>query len=236
MNFTITFLPIILLILIIMLFYFLKSKPTRNKNKLLRGKSLKIFFTIYIAALIAGCVLFTFIPFEEYEISETIPEDQLQPDPLYNTLGQINIDEIKNMKTGDRYTFEYREDTLDLSANTNEYLGAIIIIEKKNTNDNVIKVSNYFNPVIVDQMIISEYPTVGAVISGNSLILQSPQHINISICKLQNEFTISQFTGVVSEFDMGSSFSSENVLLIQIPKDLKVISSKENIDIHYVNE
>ncbi|MPW26466.1 hypothetical protein GC105_11760 [Alkalibaculum sp. M08DMB] len=237
MSSMVAFLNITIFIIILFLsFHLIKGNTAKPRKKIFKVKILHTILFSYVFLLLVGIILYAFIPSEKYEYMEFKENhESYQPNTSFDAIYEGMID--KNIKIGDKFTFNYTDDTLEVSANKDEEFSLTIVVEKKDTNDEVIELTNYLNTTIVDNIDFTEtIPSVDAKISGNTLILQEPDTVEITISKLKKEFTISQFTSESHMDNIGHGFNGESLLYIKIPKDLELISSMNDIYIHYVNE
>lgn len=134
-----------------------------------------------------------------------------------------------------KWNLAYHEPKLNLTTGTDQYFGAQIYVERKNTNDDKIEAIVYRTRSSMNDMDISKLINpIRLKLAGNLLTLQNPKQVKLKFSMFNNVFAVTQFTGEDSLFEHNSSFyDGQSILYMRIPKDLELID-KSHLSIQYV--
>jgi hypothetical protein len=134
-----------------------------------------------------------------------------------------------------KWNLEYHEPKLNLATETDQYFGAQIYVERKNTNDDKIEAVAYRTRSSMNDMDISKLINpIRLKVAGNLLTVQNPKQAKLKFSMFNNVFAVTQFTGEASSFQHNSSFyDGQSILYLRIPKDLELII-KSDLNIQFV--
>ncbi|WP_430788991.1 hypothetical protein VBD025_02500 [Virgibacillus flavescens] len=214
-----SFVPIILLILIVGFVVMINKVVTMKKKKYISGQKIRWVLGIYITVLLISTALYYLIPTNSDSSEDVV--DRSFPylsEKIYNG----STDKLDEKFITKQWNLEYDESTLRINGGGSDQ-GGSVFVKEKSEDDNQIDVFLYQTPSYVEGMEITDKinPPYVNLSSGN-LTISNTKETNLEYTTFRSEFTISQFTGGDS-MNLDNSYTrGERILIIKIPKGLKL--------------
>ncbi|WP_045514886.1 hypothetical protein [Neobacillus niacini] len=233
----ISFVPILIVIIMVISITALLVKLSKSSSmkNFFSGNRIRWILVGYISILIICTGLSPLLPKGEITYKE-VDVNQLERDSreLYEAAIQGNIENVDSKYILKTWNLDYSEKQLNIAVTNEEFLNAVIIVERKNDNDGKIEAAFYKTGSSINDMAISELDKPLRMEMGkNTLRLQNPEKLKLEFSQFQHAFPINQFTGKGDFSDSNNFYEGTSILYLKIPNDLELNTTFE-IDIQYV--
>ncbi|MBP1080096.1 hypothetical protein JOC74_000584 [Bacillus capparidis] len=193
-------------------------------------------FASYVAALLVSVLLFYMLPEKSPAVGgkvqpETANKELREFDNLVHDGRLGDIDPRYKKK---QWKFQYQLKQLNIEG----YIDPSIVIERKQGTDGTIEAIYFATDTILEGFKISKLPSVNVRLNEESLIIDSPEPIQIELGLYSKEFPIRQFTDeqfMGESKEDGSTFTPMEVIYLRVPKDLEITGASD-MDITYINK
>lgn len=212
-----------------------KLSKSSSKKNFFFGNRIRWILVGYISILIICTGLSPLLPKGEITYKE-VDVNQLERDSreLYEAAIQGNIENVDSEYILKTWNLDYSEKQLNIVVTNEEFLNAVIIVERKNDNDGKIEAAFYKTGSSINDMAISELDKPLRIeMRNNTWKLQNPEKLNLEFSQFQHAFPIKQFTGKGNFIDSNNFYEGPSILYLKIPKDLELNATSE-IDLQYV--
>ncbi|MEH7010826.1 hypothetical protein V7087_08385 [Neobacillus niacini] len=226
---------IVLIIAIAIIGILVKLSKNSSKKNFFSGNRIRWIFVGYISILIICTGLSPLLPKGDITYKK-VDVNQLERDSseLYEAAIQGNIENVDSEYILKTWNLEYSEKQLNIAVTNDDFLSAVIIVERKNDNDGKIEAAFYKTGSSINNMAISELDKPLRMEMGkNTLRLENPEKLILEFSQFQHAFPINQFTGKGDFSDSNNFYEGTSILYLKIPKDLELNTTFE-IDIQYV--
>lgn len=217
------------LILPILILLFLVGVPMSIMKLFSRNAFFKQWFRLilagYGAILLVGTVLVFILPMKS-NISGKIVQSE-RPEEEYVDLYEVamlgKLEEEKYALKQKEWSFDYKEDTLELKAEAEGQFFSQIVVERTDVSDGNIQAVFYKGRTFINNWDVTAVTKpVVLTLDGNTITLGNPEHVSLEFSDFGNPFTVAQFTEE-NWFEKGGNFtSSQDLLYLKIPKNLKI--------------
>lgn len=217
-----TLIPIAIIIVLPVLFLIGKAKSRTFSVKITHW-----LLIVYSAVLLLSLVIVSFIKFEKPITHE---EKGIN---LYDAVYDGKILDIGQDYILEDNSYEFKGDTLSITSPNFEE-SSTLFIDRKKEQDNRIDVSIYGKGLYVNGIDLSEKLNLPSLrLDGETLTIVYPDHQELKMALVKNEFTINQFKGE-SIFNQSYHFDRP-IIYLQIPQNVEL---KDNPDmfIQYINK
>jgi hypothetical protein len=222
----ISILPIFIIVLILIVF-----AVTKNIHLPSISVRHKLYIVIlYAFILITSTITLYFIPKNNF-ISTKNTANMPNTEHFIDLASQNKLNKANGILQKKNWNFAYSDKTLKISNSTSDNL---VLVERKNTDDEKIEVINYVTESLINGMDITDKIEPSSVeLNQNELILYDGSNIptKIKINKFVLDFTVSQFVNIPLSEDMHNLTLTEmKITYIRIPKSLQLDdTSSKNI-------
>ncbi|MDT8861590.1 hypothetical protein N0O92_15335 [Alkalihalobacillus sp. MEB130] len=226
-----TFLPIIIVIGLIVIF---SMKQSRTKRKFpISGAKTRSLLIGYSVFLLVVLVFSFFIPVESTSNNYIISQEELDKkhQDFYDAAHQGSLDTFDSAHVAEKWTFSVEDDALYLETRNTDYLGVSVFAQRKEESDGEVEIAYYTTRPMVEGFDITHLinPTVIKQ-EGNTLFLQQGEDVNVHVTKFAKDFTITQFVGKDTGL-MNHEYTSvqvgPSILFLRIPNDLKLVDRSD---------
>ncbi len=230
-----TILPFVIIFIIIAVILLLIKFA--KKRVLIQKLNVKWVFALYGLLLLGAIITFGFLPandYKDYVVSkEEISKAQKVAEQLFEAASEgkridnLKIEGVTKLKEWD---FPFEGDRLNIT-NLNDMYYAYILIERKDTNDNRVQITQYQGKTIIQNIDLTaeERPYV-IDLEKENLTINNPRIKDIQIGKFSKEMTINQFSeekDSSNDIFEANDISADPVLYIQVPKDVRIEGNEE---------
>jgi hypothetical protein len=212
---------------IIVLFAFF----TKNSGLFLHQKRLKSLLTVYITILLASFFIMHMLPEENFlEVNtvsgDTILKEQEATHNLYEAIFEGAPELVEGVHILKQWEFAFSGG--QLSIDTDEYANVPVFVKRKEVNDGKIEAVNYATRTIIQRVDVTDgiKPPIIAL-EGNRLMKIEPEEYRLEIVRFQKEFLtgkLLQDGGQPGNDHISNSVFGANILYVQIPRDVEVLS------------
>jgi len=212
-------LPIVIIILIFGVFIFM----VRFAGKFATPKVTHWLLFIYIGVLLLGTAFVPFIIDDSmsHKGTEKVVDTDRELSDLYSHLTKGEIDQIDAKYLLKESNFSNHEIQIIKVESSNDE-GSQIFVERKTNNDDTIEAFIFGNGLIIDDYDFSSIlKPYHLELIDDTLTINLPQQQDINLIITKADFPIRQFTG---ESIIDTSFSSDQVVYLRIPDNLKLIA------------
>ncbi|MFA1710685.1 hypothetical protein ACDX66_03150 [Peribacillus frigoritolerans] len=212
-------LPIVIIILIFGVFIFM----VRFAGKFATPKVTHWLLFIYIGVLLLGTAFVPFIIDDSMSQkgTEKVVDTDRELSDLYSHLTKGEIDQIDAKYLLKESNFSNHEIQIIKVESSNDE-GSQIFVERKTNNDDTIEAFIFGNGLIIgDYDFSSILKPYHLELIDDTLTINLPQQQDINLIITKADFPIRQFTG---ESIIDTSFSSDQVVYLRIPDNLKLIA------------
>ncbi len=238
------FVPFVLVLLIIAVIFL--SIKFAKRSTIIQKVNVKWVFILYCFLLIVSVPISYFLPVRNsanFSVSEEEINKAKRAADYLSTAAfegkRIDKDKIDGVTILKQWEFPFEGKHLEINREEEEYYYPILIlIERKDENDNSIQITQYQSKTIIQHVDLTKQEESSLIdIKEESLTIRNPKQKEIRLAKFSKEFTINQFT---TEKDSSNVFLEDSeiysnpVLYIQIPKDVVVNGNTD--EIQFVNE
>lgn len=221
------------------LYFLIKRKPTVRK-RWISSRKMHYLLAGYIVILIISAVVYFLLPKEEIaankETLKSMDEVLKESDNVNSFAYQGDFKKIDDKYVKERISFPYEEDTLEIDQSAALSGQWLIVVEKKESDDNLIDIAYYEAPSRMNGVDVSEYfGEVDIQIESNRLLLSEDSVQELSFSQFTKPFLLSQFS---DEKDTGMNFDyywGSRILHLSIPQRLEIINDYNDV-IHYLDE
>lgn len=154
MNIIFSFIPIILLIMIVGLVVVLIRLNTIKKKTYLSGQKIRWIFGVYVTVLLISVGLFYLIPTEAESTIDT--KTDLGFAYLSEKIYNGSVSDLDEKFISKQWDFDYEGEKLNMEAANNDVNGISIFLERKEDNDNRIDVTFYQTPSYVEGIDVTD--------------------------------------------------------------------------------
>jgi hypothetical protein len=237
----ISILPILIILFIVVIISSFTAKSLKrkvpNKGISLSSNWVRRIFTGYISLLVICTIVVPFIIGKDINDFKKAPIVKIEKEgnALLDAAAKGKFDTIKSRFIEKKWNLAYHEPKLNLTTETDQYFGAQIFVERKNTNDDKIEAVAYRTRSSMNDLDISKLINpIRVKLVGNLLTLQNQKKAKLEFFMFNNVFSVTQFTGEASSFQHNSSFyDGQSILYLRIPKNLELIN-KTDLNIQFV--
>lgn len=172
-----------------------------------------------------------------------IPYEELEKEyqAFYEAAHRGNIDEIRKYSVMEKkWDFPYAEKGLKIVKTDNEHY-LWLIVERKQENDGLIEATMYRSRAVTSSEgaytidFTDKIPPSGIELSDGTMTITKPEPVELNFAAFKKEFTINQFTGEGGRGFGSATYWGQNVLYLQIPKDLQLVTP-ENVQLIYIGD
>ncbi|WP_207708549.1 hypothetical protein [Sporotomaculum syntrophicum] len=230
-----SFINLLILLLIIFAFSaFSKVRISPGKARLVVG--------FYIALLFVTVPVFYAIAEpstpEPFEVIENGPGQysyhDSQINAFYDAFNEGRLDDYEGAEIIARWSFDYQEERLKITAPDYERYSTPIVMERKDVRDGKLEVFSYA-PKSSNRLTLANPPDIR--LQGNQLEILQPERIHLEAARFCHDFTMAQFTGRGYSMDRMDHFFGDMVFYLRIPEDLQIDTDESTEhDIHFLNE
>lgn len=231
-------LPIIILILLIVLFILLSRRSYAVFPKLFYGKRIRWTVTGYVVVLLVATFVFYIMPEPDSMEQESGMNDEdidgwAIASQIHSAASNGTVGEEFDQYIVQDQEIEVTDDTYNLNQANGEPV--FVFIKEKDENDGVVDATLYQTPTVIGGIDISDdIPSMNMETNPTEATLTVPEHPELEFIAYQTEFPITQFTGgdnwMHPEIQKG-----DNLLLVQIPRDLRLTYST-NMDVTFTDD
>ncbi|WP_312473399.1 hypothetical protein [Neobacillus sp.] len=232
------------LLIIVMIVIGILVISTRARNKMVHKKgkfsySQRVYWILsgFVSILLICLILNAVLPVKIMDGWKRVNTTDLERENLglYDAAleGRINQEGSKFLRK--KWNFNYQGQQLNLTVTKDEDIDAMVVVEKKNSNDGNIEAEFYQTRSSYNGMEITELANLpGMELAGDQLTLLNPKRSEIKFSQFGNTFSIKQFTGEPSLFsEHHSEFSGGlRILYLRIPKDLE-LNYPKNLNLQF---
>jgi heme/copper-type cytochrome/quinol oxidase subunit 2 len=237
----ISILPILIILFIVVIISSFTAKSMKRKvpnmGKSFSSNWVRRIFTGYISLLVICTIVVPFIIGKDINDFKKAPIVKVEKEgnALLDAAAKGKFATIESNLIEKKWNLAYHESKLNLTTETDQYFGAQIFVERKNTNDDKIEAVAYRTSSSMNDMDISKLINpIRLKVAGNLLTVQNPKQAKLKFSMFNNVFAVTQFTGEASSFQHNSSFyDGQSILYLRIPKDLELII-KSDLNIQFV--
>lgn len=185
-------------------------------------------FSLYLLLLLAFTGAFYFVAeagetgLQDKKISEQ--ETEVRRWEFYAALEEGRLAQLENVQRSGYWSFTYRGDKLHLASKHGEYFEPLVVIERKEENDESIEVISYTTAIQPDWDDLGNPPRIMRR-EDSYLELINPDHFTLTTFGFTEDRTMQQFSGDNETTDLHSNIISllgEQAVVIRVPKDLSV--------------
>jgi len=227
---------LILLLIIIPFIAFGKVRISLGKTRLVVGFYMALLF-VSVPVFYAIAEPGTPEPVEVVEIGPgQYSYQDSQINAFYDAFYEGRLDDYEGAEIIARWSFDYQEERLKITAPDYERYSTPINVERKDVRDGKLEVFGYA-PKLPNRLTLANPPDIR--LQGNQLEIIQPERIHLEAVRFYHDFTMAQFTGMGYSMErMGMDYSSSNmVLYLLIPEDLLIDTDKSTEhNIHFLNE
>jgi hypothetical protein len=212
-------LPIVIIILIFGVLIFM----VRFAGKFATPKVTHWLLFIYIGVLLLGTAFVPFIIDDSMSQkgTEKVVDTDRELSDLYSHLTKGEIDQIDAKYLLKESNFSNHEIQIIKVESSNDE-GSQIFVERKTNNDDTLEAFIFGNGLIIDDYDFSSIlKPYHLELIDDTLTINLPQQQDINLIITKADFPIRQFTG---ESNIDTSFSSDQVVYLRIPDNLKLIA------------
>lgn len=216
---------ILLLLIIIAFVAFSKVRIPLGKTRLVVGFYMALLF-VSVPVFYAIAEPGTPEPFEVVEVIEIGPGrysyHDSQINAFYDAFYEGRLDNYEGAEINARWSFDYQEKRLKITAPDYERYSNLIVVERKDVCDGKLEVLSYA-PKSSNRLTLANPPDIR--LKDNQLEILQPERIELKAIRFYHDFTMAQFTG--TGFSMERAKSShylfgDTVLYLRIPEDLLI--------------
>lgn len=228
---------IIPIILIILVGAWLFSSKKGGIIKIWKRMNTYWLLAGYIVLLIISLSLYLWMPISG-ELHTLSQKERLQEINIRDHFHDVMINpkrmDLHNQYLKEKIDVAYNEDKLSIVVQ-NVDATIPILVERKDSDERTLSAYLYETKVLIDNIDISkQMEPVRFDLSGDLLTIQFPTLTTYTFAEFTNEFTIAQFTNK-SFFHRDIHFA-EQLIYIQIPRDIEILPDENTLDLIYVNE
>lgn len=233
----ISFVPIVIVVIIIFTITSLLINLTKRSSKVLfSGNRIRWIFVGYLSILLLCSGLSPLLPKGDITY-KGVDVKQLEKDSneLYKAANQGNIENLDSKYIVKTRKFDYSEKQLNIAVINEDFLSASIFVERKTTNDGKIEALHFQTGSGLNEMTLSDLMQPLKInIDKNTLILENPEKLKLEFSQFQQAFPINQFTGKGVFSDTNNFYDGTSILYLKVPKDLELTTTNE-IALEYVD-
>lgn len=237
-----TILVMLLLLIVLIVIGFIA--PTRIRISL--GKT-RLVVAFYLALLLVSVPVYYAIaepvapgpppePNKDVPIEEQHYHYDVQINAFYEALNEGRLTEYEGAELIGRWSFDYEEDRMRITAPDYQRYWTLIAVERESTRDGKLEMLSYA-PKPPTGLVLHNPPHVR--LQGDQLVITQPELVRLEEARFHHDFTMAQFTGLgFSPAQMSHiHFGHEPVLYLLIPENLRIETdtSSENL-VQFVNE
>jgi hypothetical protein len=225
---------LILLLIIIPFIVLGKVRISLGKTRLVVG--------FYMAFLFVSVPVFYAIAKpgtpEPFEVTEIGPGQHSYHDSqinaFYDAFYEGRLDNYEGAEIIARWSFDYQEERLKITAPDYERYSTRIVLERKDVRDGKLEVLSYA-PKSSNRLIQANPPDIR--LKDNQLEILQPEKIHVEATRFYHDFTIAQFTGRGFSMEKTHYFFGDTVLYLRIPEDLQIDTDESTEhNIYFLNE
>jgi hypothetical protein len=228
----------LLLVIIIIAVIFTTIKAIK-KASIFQKINVKWIVSFYGIILLVSIVLFYSLPSEKssnliVSKKEELANAQRATDQLTLAASegkQIDKENIEGVKVKKKWDIPFEGNKLEITGIGEQYYSGFALVKRKDVNDHNVEVAQYYTRTIMHNIdFTSEVKPYSLELVGDTLTISDPNQIDIQVGKMDKEFTITQFNGErrkdpFDPFADENDVWGENVIYIQVPKDIEVDGS-----------
>ncbi|TEB05653.1 hypothetical protein Psch_02694 [Pelotomaculum schinkii] len=225
---------LLLLLIIIAFVAFSKVRISLGKTRLVVGFYMALLF-VSVPVFYAIAKSSTPEPFEVIEIGPgQYSYHDSQINAFYDAFNEGRLDNYEGAEIIARWSFDYQEERLKITAPDYERYSTRIVLERKDVRDGKLEVLSYA-PKSSNRLTLANPPDIR--LKDNQLEILQPERIHLEAIRFYHDFTMAQFSGTGFSMKRTDYFFGDTVLYLRIPEDLLIDTdeSTEN-DIHFLNE
>lgn len=224
----ISILSIFIVILIVIVFALTKnihlpSIPVKHKIYII---------ILYAFILITSTIALYFIPKNNF-ISAENTTNMPNTEHFITLASQNKLNIANGIMEKKSWNFDYSDKTLKITNSTSDNL---VLVERKNTDDEKIEVINYVTESLINGIDITDKINPSSVhIFQNELMLYDDSLARIKLNQFVLDSTITQFVKVPANYDMHRlSLNEMRITYIRIPKSLQ-LDDNSSLNIKMIN-
>ncbi|UOE96203.1 hypothetical protein [Alkalihalobacillus sp. LMS39] len=227
--------PIVLIFVITMGIYAVKREH-KPKPVFFTGKKIKWLFSFYVIVLVIGCITAFFIPVKQVNSVETYTDEEntKATEEFYDNVYSGQIEDIENIQQLQYEQFSYQGSELHMKLQEDEFIDEVIVVEQKQTNDELVEVAYYSTRTLASDAVYSQTPFF-VTQEQNTLLFSFPEQVEIEFAATKQPFTVSQFSGEDWFSYSYRHLIGQNVIYVKIPKDVQLIVG-EDFPVYYMND
>ncbi|MDL4842780.1 hypothetical protein [Aquibacillus rhizosphaerae] len=227
-----TFLPILIMIGLVGVCFFVIKKSFNFKRKK-RGFGTNRFLVGYILVLLIATILFYVLPDDEFLSVPKNPLGWSELEQIQNNIYQADdqeaIDQMEELDVVNEWSIPFQKDELIISSTNNgEYI--FILAEVKSEMDNTIEVVHY----ATNSMLLKRNDQIAydVELENNTLNIMSPNPVNLKLQHFDAEFTTTQFSKTAQFKTEYFSFGirGPELLYIKVPNNVKITGDVEFVE------
>lgn len=225
---------ILLLLIIIAFVAFSKVRISLGKTRLVVGFYMTLLF-VSVPVFYAIAEPSTPEPFEVIEIGPgQYSYHDSQINAFYDAFHEGRLDNYEGAEIIARWSFDYQEERLKITAPDYERYSTRIVLERKDVRDGKLEVVSYA-PKSSNRLTLANPPDIR--LKDNQLEILQPERIHLETIRFYHDFTMAQFTGTGFSMERTDNFFGDTVLYLRIPEDLLIDTDESTEhDIHFLNE
>ncbi|TDL31468.1 hypothetical protein E2R51_13975 [Jeotgalibacillus sp. S-D1] len=231
---------VIWLLILLVLFLFIKSRPGISKRRISGNNILKLFLG-YMAVLLIATVAFYIFPFAEVpdnEIGEQSHEPlSKQGAELYNLSTQGDFDKIDPAFLKSTQEISYNKNEITIVETLTEQSAFQIVVEKKESDDGMIELRYYESPYrLMNVNISDQISKIKTEIIEDNLLINSDGRPELSYSTISKPMILSQFQGDREDkmFNEINYTEGTRVLHVKVPGNVEVTNEKNEF-IHFLD-
>jgi|SRR5690625_361076 len=224
----VTFLPIVIILIVILVFVLLRSDVTLFGW--VNGKRAYMMLGIYMAILLIAAGVYVFGP-DVKTVNSATDEHGLEniDGAVFDIIdGEQSID-ILDDYIKDHDSMPYESNALSIQVLRDEYLSGYVLIEKAEDLMGHIEVTTYETPQYASGLDVSDlFEHVSYRMNDDTLTIEVPyQNTEVTVNHLKSEFIFDQFMkqsesrpdSMVQQHDIQMN---SDLIYIQVPKDITI--------------
>lgn len=225
---------LILLLIIIGFFALGKARISLGKTRLVVSFYLAILF-VSVPVFYAIAKPGTPEPFEAAEIGpgqSSFHDSRINE--FYEAFYEGRLDNYEGAEVNARWSFDYQEERLEITAPDHQSYSTRIILERKDARDGKLEIVSYA-PIMPDRLTLANPPDIR--LEDNQLVIFQPEWIRLEAIWFNHDFTMAQFTGKGLSMERPHYFFGDTVLYLRIPEGLLIDTDKSTEhNVYFLNE
>lgn len=213
----VSFLPIVLLLVIITIVFVISNVWKKYVGGYRRG--IKWLFALYIMTLLIAACISYILPIEK-----PIKEEKVENVPyIYDYIESGRKDEIDPRFIRRQWEYSLAEEELQIYAPENNFNGTTILVERTDDLKDKVEVTFYQTPTYMyGKRMTDQAPLPIIKQEKNVLYMMKPEEVSVEENTFKREFPFNQFTG--EEFmSNGADISyGQDLLFVRIDHSIKV--------------